>query len=476
MDKIGNWWKRHRPSKRRLIQLYAALLCNAHLKGFADGEIYRGILKNVCVPGLNCYSCPGAVGACPLGALQDALANSAVRAPAYILGILLLLGLLLGRTICGFLCPAGLLQDLLYKIPVHKVRKSRLTRALSYLKYAILIVFVIVLPLWHALRSLPVPAFCRDICPAGTLEAAVGLLSNPVNAEKLVLLDALFTRKLLILIAVCVAGMFIYRFFCRFLCPLGAIYSLFSRIALAGVRVDAEKCTGCGICVSRCEMDVRRVGDHECIQCGACMGVCPEQAIRWKGGRILLKANEVPEKGKKLARSNAVRILAAALAIALLGGVLWCVNRPEAARTSAPLETAAEDVCPDFSLPLYGGGEFRLSEAKGKVVVLNFWATWCASCLTELPCFETLAEKYPDDVAVLGIHAQLTTEDVDAFLNENRFSIPMAYDADGSVLTALGGSAVLPVTVVLDREGRIVYNAVNAMDFPTLETLVVPHL
>ena len=76
--------KKKRSFKRRLIQLYAALLFNAHLRGFIEGEIYTGKTKIVCTPGLNCYSCPGAVGSCPLGALQNALAASGKRAGFYL--------------------------------------------------------------------------------------------------------------------------------------------------------------------------------------------------------------------------------------------------------------------------------------------------------------------------------------------------------------------------------------------------------
>ena len=74
--KIGTWFKNHAPSKRRIIQLYAALLYNANIKGFITGRIFKGDTKNVCVPGLNCYSGPGAVGSCPLGALQNELNSS----------------------------------------------------------------------------------------------------------------------------------------------------------------------------------------------------------------------------------------------------------------------------------------------------------------------------------------------------------------------------------------------------------------
>ena len=165
--KIKGWWQKHKPSKRRLIQLYAFLLYNANIKGIIRGELYTGDTKYMCVPGLNCYSCPGAVGACPLGALQNALASSGTRAPYYIIGILVLFGLLFARTICGFLCPVGMGQELLYKIRTPKLKKSRVTRILSYLKYVILLVFVGIIPLMYAQQSVPLPSFCKFICPAG---------------------------------------------------------------------------------------------------------------------------------------------------------------------------------------------------------------------------------------------------------------------------------------------------------------------
>ena len=170
MDKANkNFGQARRPSTRRLVQLYSALLYNAHLKGFISGQIYQGQAKYACVPGLNCYSCPGAVGACPLGAVQNALASAGHRAGWYVLGILLLYGVILGRTVCGWLCPLGLAQELLHKIPTPKIRKSRGTQIVSWLKYIILAVFVVGLPLWYGLRDdLPLPAFCKYICPAGT--------------------------------------------------------------------------------------------------------------------------------------------------------------------------------------------------------------------------------------------------------------------------------------------------------------------
>ncbi|MDE7162870.1 MAG: 4Fe-4S binding protein [Clostridia bacterium] len=308
--KVKDWFVAHKPTKRRLIQLYAALLTNANLKGFFTGKIYTGDTKQMCVPGLNCYSCPGAVGACPLGALQDSLAQSKKSAPAYILGILLMFGLLLGRLICGFLCPFGLIQELLYKIRTPKLRKNRFTRVLSYFKYVLLVILIAV-PLIYA----GIPSFCKYVCPAGTLEGAVSLLANIQNSDFYSMLGYLFTWKFCLAVAIVVASVFIYRFFCRFICPLGAIYSLFNKISLLGVKLDKDKCIDCGLCVQGCKMDIKHVGDHECIQCGECISVCPVQAITWKGSKIFLK-NTTPvdqpvvESGEKialleLAKSNA---------------------------------------------------------------------------------------------------------------------------------------------------------------------------
>ena len=295
MDKFRSWRGKYRPTTRKLVQLGAALLQNAHLRGFAEGKIYTGASKAVCVPGLNCYSCPAAVGACPLGALQNAIGVSAERPAFYAVGLIALFGLLLGRMICGWLCPFGWIQELLYKAPGPKLRKSRVTRALSWVKYGILAVFGIILPLWYGLTRFPMPAFCKYICPAGTLEGAAGLLLHPANAGLRSLLGELFSLKAAILLLTVTACVFIYRAFCRFICPLGALYSLFARIALAGVRVEASACSGCGACVRTCRMDVRQIGDRECIHCGECVNVCPEKAISIRAGKIVLRE---PETGR----------------------------------------------------------------------------------------------------------------------------------------------------------------------------------
>ncbi|MCD8036804.1 MAG: 4Fe-4S binding protein [Clostridiales bacterium] len=258
--------------KRKYIQLISALVYNANIKGFANGELYHGQLKSVCVPGLNCYSCPGAIASCPLGSLQNAVAVSGKRLPFYVVGTLLLFGVILGRTICGFLCPFGLIQELLHKIPLPKVGKSNITRKLSYLKYIILAVFVIIIPLAAAS-----PEFCKYICPAGTLEGGIPIVSS--NEQIAAMTGTLFNWKIFVLAVILIGSVFVYRGFCRFICPLGAIYSFFNRISVLGMKVDEDKCVHCGKCVELCKMDILKVGDRECIACGECIKVCGEKAI-----------------------------------------------------------------------------------------------------------------------------------------------------------------------------------------------------
>ena len=282
-SKAWLWIKNHIPNRRRIVQVFAALLYNANLKGYITGNIYKGASKAICVPGMNCYSCPGAIGACPLGSLQNALSGANHSTAFYVLGILLLYGLIFGRTICGWLCPFGLLQDLLFKIKTFKITKSKFTYALSYLKYVLLVVLVIILPLIYGYQNIAVPAFCKYICPAGTFGGAYGLLLNPNNESLLEMLGALFTWKSMVMVFFLVMSVLMFRPFCRFICPLGAIYSFFNKLNLVGIGVDEKKCTKCGICVKQCNMDVKEVGDHECIQCGKCIPSCPVKAIHFKG-------------------------------------------------------------------------------------------------------------------------------------------------------------------------------------------------
>jgi polyferredoxin len=265
-------------AKRKYAQLLSALIYNANLAGFTRGTIYKGGIKGVCVPGLNCYSCPGAVAACPLGSLQAAMGEVKYKLPFYTVGALLLFGILLGRGVCALLCPFGLIQELLHKIPTPKLAKSKWTRSASLIKYIVLLVFVFALPLlFLAKDGVAVPAFCKFICPAGTLEGGIPLIA--ANQSLQALIGALFAWKTAVLAAIMISCVFAHRAFCRFLCPLGAIYSLFNKYALLGLKVNEQKCTNCGKCVKSCKMDTSKINVRECIRCGDCRSVCKYNAM-----------------------------------------------------------------------------------------------------------------------------------------------------------------------------------------------------
>lgn len=267
---------------RLIIQLVTAVILNGYAAGFAGGKIYTGDLKKVCVPVLNCYSCPGAVGSCTIGALQTMLGSHG-RFPFYVLGTLMLFGILLGRAVCGLLCPFGLVQDLLGKIPVKKLRvPRRLDRPARYVKYIVLALLVLI----PVLSKVGEPVFCKYLCPAGTLEAGIPLMiADPALR---VLRGVLFHWKITLLVIILVSAVFVPRCFCRYLCPLGAFYSFFQKFSFSRIEIRKDRCVGCHQCDDACPMalDVRKeIQSAECISCGRCKAVCPEKAIG-RGWRI----------------------------------------------------------------------------------------------------------------------------------------------------------------------------------------------
>ena len=225
MDKKTSLISKKIASLRGGIQAAATLLTNIHLPNLFKGKIYQGNAKTVCVPGLNCYSCPAATGACPIGAFQAVVGSSQFKFTYYITGFFILLGVMLGRFICGF-------------------------------KY---------------------------ICPQGVLEGAIPLsLGNTAIRSAL---GKLFSFKLIILIMVILLSILFYRPFCKWICPLGAIYSLFNKISFLSIKVEDDKCVGCHQCTKVCKMDVdviKSPNHPECIRCGACMKACPKDAIHYQ--------------------------------------------------------------------------------------------------------------------------------------------------------------------------------------------------
>ena len=410
----------------------------------------------------------------------------------YMFGILILYGIILGRTICGFLCPLGLIQELLHKIPTPKIPKNSITRALSYLKYIILAVFVCGITLWYGLaHDTTIPGFCKYICPAGTFEGAAALLANPANAEDFGMLGILFTRKFIIMLLTALFCIFCYRAFCRFICPLGALYSLFSKFSIIGVKVDKTRCSGCGACVSCCGMDVRKVGDRECINCGKCMEVCEQKAISIKAGSFTLKAPEGgcaddrpgAEKKRKLFEKVTWCIAFASLAFALV----WFnfldpslqkneeqpVEQIQAAESAdIPIGYEVGNKLPDFETELFDGGTFSISASAGKPVFINLWATYCGPCVQELPLFEELYKEHKDDIAMVAVHYSELDDDPAEFAEKKGLDLPFAIDTeDQAVWNAVGGTASMPQTIVLDRNGIVIYNKRGSVKKELLESL-----
>jgi polyferredoxin len=271
---------------RWLIQTIVTLGTNSYfLFPFGGPIIYQGPLKAVCHPGLNCYSCPAALFSCPVGAVQNFIASIRYTSPgtfphtgAMVLGYLGFIGTLVGRLPCGWLCPFGFIQDLLYKVPT---RKFSLWRPLRYTKYIVLVGTVLLMPLFVIDKyGLGHPWFCKLICPSGTLLGALPLISlKPTLWQTL---GFYFWFKMAILVLIIVLAILISRFFCRVLCPLGAFYGLFNRTTLIKVDYAEGNCLHCQSCVRSCPTGVipyEDQGSPDCIMCLKCVDSCKFRAL-----------------------------------------------------------------------------------------------------------------------------------------------------------------------------------------------------
>ena len=269
-----------RLKNRLLIQIGFFVAQNPFLRNFFTGSIYQGYLKRFCTPGLNCYSCPAAAFSCPIGAMQLFFAGLRHNISLYVTGFLLSIGVVFGKFICGYVCPMGLVQDLLYKIKSRKIILR--LRFVRHIKYAVLAIFVIILPfaIRHELSLQGRPWFCAYVCPSGTIFAAIPLTAS--NEFLRNFLGWQFLLKISIAVAIIVASVFILRIFCRVLCPLGAIYGLFNRISVFGIRADKSKCVSCKQCSSACHIalnPIEQPNSSECFRCGNCAKACKKNVL-----------------------------------------------------------------------------------------------------------------------------------------------------------------------------------------------------
>jgi len=262
---------------RKWIQVLWIFLVNGFWGFPVTRNIYQGPLKVICSPGLNCYSCPASTTYCPIGSLQQLLLGIRFSLETgnffigtFVVGSMGLLGATFGRFICGWACPFGLFQELLYKIPSVKYR---IPQRLNWIKYGFLALFVIILPLFMVDQfNLGEPWFCKYVCPAGTLEAGIPLLILQPDLRGAV--GWLYVLKMVVLIGFVFWSILSSRPFCRTTCPLGAFYGIFNRCRLVKLKLIEENCTQCGACHTVCPMEIRfneTPNSNECISCMRCM-------------------------------------------------------------------------------------------------------------------------------------------------------------------------------------------------------------
>jgi len=250
-------------NKRRLTQIALFVISNL---GFTR------ILKTgfVC-PFLYCYGCPFATFACPIGTLQNFVIYG--QFPFLVVGSLGVYGIIFGRAFCGWACPFGTLHDMI--TPTNR-RKEVKTRNYWYAKYAIL--FLTLALAWVASDTV----FCK-YCPAGSLFAAIPfrLLNPSFPGLSLYFYIHIFTLALTIFFALLIG-----RFWCRYLCPMGAIAGTFNKVSLTSMDWDETKCKKCNICLDACVMGITKIEDvgnsTDCILCGRCVEVCPEKCLSFK--------------------------------------------------------------------------------------------------------------------------------------------------------------------------------------------------
>lgn len=230
-------------------------------------------LKWLCNPVLSCHSCALSWFACPIGVFVHFSGYHVF--PLLPVGMVLLVGVFLGRLLCGWVCPFGLLQDLLHKIPSAKITLPHWT---NYTKYGLLFFGVILIPyLWG---ESTLYSFCR-ICPAGTLQASL----PTAIANGFTEIQTATVVRWVVLAAILALAVVNLRSFCKVLCPLAAIMAPFNYVSLWSIKAPAGDCLDCKKCDRACSIGIQPSAriikkvpanrDPECIVCHECQTACP---------------------------------------------------------------------------------------------------------------------------------------------------------------------------------------------------------
>ena len=231
-------------------------------------------LKWLCNPVLSCHSCVLAWFACPVGVFVHYSGYHVF--PFIALGTVLLVGVLLGRLLCGWVCPFGLVQDLLHRIPTPKIQLPAWT---AQVKYLVLFLMVFLFPFFLGEQTWL--SFCR-ICPAAALQVSIpGLIAGGASSVSAATLVRFVFLGLIVMLAI-VSN----RSFCQVLCPIGALLAPLNLVSFWRIKPPPENCLDCRKCDKSCPMTVTpsaRILNKipanralDCIVCHECQDACAQ--------------------------------------------------------------------------------------------------------------------------------------------------------------------------------------------------------
>jgi polyferredoxin len=256
---------------RRITQWFSLVALNTNFIGFSSG--------GWCVPVLNCEACALSWLVCPIGRMSGSIAFH--EFPWLVLGIVVVVGLLVGRMFCGWVCPMGLLQDMLYKIPSPKVA---IAAGWRWMKYAFLLGGVVLVS-YYIGKENNLFFFCH-YCPIAALQVVAPAMISTGDY----VFDLARTQRFTVLAFILVLAVLNHRSFCKIMCPIGAMQALTNKFSFFRLRMNATGCVHCHRCDKSCPMDVpveacsrtgRGISRHtECIECLSCQEVCPVSVIR----------------------------------------------------------------------------------------------------------------------------------------------------------------------------------------------------
>ncbi len=156
------------------------------------------------------------------------------------------------------------------------------------------------------------------------------------------------------------------------------------------------------------------------------------------------------------------------------------LNGPGGTQEQVKQGTEIGEICPTMPLELIGNeGTVDPKDYRGKVVVLNFWGTWCPPCKNELPHFDRVASEYKDEVVIITIHSVNGQGNAEQYVSDNFPTSDMIFAKDSPLMQGVdvyyslsGGEGYYPRTVILDKDGIITYADEMALSYEQLKSLV----